>query len=193
MDQSSLYAASATKFIAIVAPVLLCLVILAIPFDARGGAGKVIQPQGNSGVPDSPTVPEAVARSSEVLVLEATAATPVEVLPEPEPAVAESAAPDPCADALNWVAAAGLPLPAGVGYHCPSTQFAHQGAACWNGSPCRGSGFIAINMDLLAGTSTAYLRHVVAHEVCHILDFQEIGDTTEAGADACAAAHGASG
>ena len=152
----------------------------------------MIQPPQLPGAPDAPAVPEPVAPGSELLVLEPAAVTPVEVLPEPEPAVAESAAPDPCADALSWVAAAGLPLPPGVDYHCPSTQFAHQGAACWNASPCRGSSFIAINMDLLAGTSTAYLRHVVAHEVCHILDFQGMGYSTEAGADACAAAHGAS-
>ena len=52
---------------------------------------------------------------------------------------------------------------------------------------------IAINMDRLLGTSTDYLRHVVAHEVCHILDWQNKGWTTEAGADACAAAAGAPG
>ena len=75
---------------------------------------------------------------------------------------------------------------------CPSSQFPHQGAACWgNWSYCPVRGFIAINMDRLDGTSTNYLRHVVAHEVCHILDFQATGRTTEWGADACAAAHGA--
>jgi hypothetical protein len=110
----------------------------------------------------------------------ATAAAPT-VAPEP----------DPCSDALAWVAAAGLPLPAGVGYHCPSTQFPHQGAACWDDGPCVGTAFVVINMDRLAGTSTAYLHHVVAHEVCHILDFQATGTSTEWGADACAAAHGA--
>jgi len=79
-----------------------------------------------------------------------------------------------------------------VGYHCPSSQFAHHGAACWNnGTYCPRGGFIAINMDLMAGTSTDYLRHVVAHEICHILEFQAAGRTTEASADACAAAHGA--
>jgi len=95
------------------------------------------------------------------------------------------------ADALTWVEGAGLDLPDAVEYRCPSTQFPHHGAACWNGSPCRGSGFIAINMDLMQGASTDYLRHVVAHEVCHIIDFQASGRTTEDGADACAAAHGA--
>ena len=114
--------------------------------------------------------------------------------PPAAPAAAETPlppGPDACADALAWVADAGLPLPPDVRYDCPSTQFAHHGAACWNGSPCRGSGFIAINMDLMGEVSPRYLRHVVAHEVCHILDFQAKGWTTEAAADACAAAHGA--
>ena len=46
-------------------------------------------------------------------------------------------------------------------------------------------------MQLLDGTSTDYLRHVVAHEVCHIVDFQATGVSSEWGADACAADHGA--
>lgn len=74
--------------------------------------------------------------------------TPPAPVPDPTPA------PDPCSEALAWVAAAGLPLPAGVGYQCPSTQFPHQGAACWDGGPCAGTAFVAINMDRLAGTST---------------------------------------
>lgn len=114
-----------------------------------------------------------------------------EEAPPAEAPAAPGAEPDPCAEALAWVADAGLPLPAGVGYHCPSTQFSHHGAACWNGSPCRGTGFIAINLELIGDASPEYLRHVVAHEVCHILDFQATGRTSEAGADACAAAHGA--
>ena len=122
------------------------------------------------------------------------APAPVEA-PAPD-APAETSAPEsppnPCADALAWVATAGLPLPAGVDYNCPSTQFAHHGAACWgNSTYCPNRGFIAINMGMLEGTSTDYLRHVVAHEVCHILDFQSTGRSTESGADACAAAHGA--
>ena len=128
----------------------------------------------------------------EAAASETAAVVPISEAPVPEPPQAQPPPlPDPCGDALAWVAQAGLPLPAGVDYHCPSTQFPHQGAACWNGSPCRGSGFIAINMELLAGKGDEYLRHVVAHEVCHILDFQTTGRTTEAGADACAAAHGA--
>lgn len=102
--------------------------------------------------------------------------------PEPEP--------EPCADALAVVAAAGLPLPAGVDYRCPSTRFAHQGAACWDEWPCPGTAFIAINLDLGAGATPEYLRHVVAHEICHILDFRDRGWTTEPRADACAATYG---
>ena len=113
-----------------------------------------------------------------------------EAPPTPAPA-APVAEPDPCGEALAWVAGAGLPLPAGVDYHCPSTRFSHHGAACWNGSPCPDGGFIAINLELIGDASPEYLRHVVAHEVCHILDFQATGRTSEAGADACAAAHGA--
>lgn len=100
---------------------------------------------------------------------------------------------NPCADALAWVATtAGLPLPAGVDYNCPSTQFSHHGAACWgNSTYCPNRGFIAVNTGLFDETDTDYLRHVVAHEVCHILDFQATGRSSEWGADACAAAHGA--
>ena len=58
-------------------------------------------------------------------------------------------------------------------------------------SPCRGRAFIAINVELMGSPTPEYLRHVVAHDVCHILDFQRTGVTTEPGADACAAAHGA--
>jgi hypothetical protein len=92
---------------------------------------------------------------------------------------------------LTWVAGAGLPLPAGVDYRCPSTDFAHHGAACWDASPCPRRGFIAINLALIGVSSPEYLRHVVAHEVCHILEFQSKGRWSEETADACAAAHGA--
>ena len=108
--------------------------------------------------------------------------------PAPEPAPAPE--PEPCAEALAAVAAAGLPLPAGVGYRCPSTRFAHQGAACWDDWPCPGHAFIAINLDLGAGATPEYLRHVVAHEICHILDFRDRGWSSEPRADACAAGYG---
>ena len=143
--------------------------------------------------------PVAFRASAQLPIAEPVVVTPVEPA-APEPLAAEAPAPTsppeplatPCSDALAWVASAGLPLPGGVDYNCPSTQFAHHGAACWgNATFCPDRAFIAINMDLLHGTSTDYLRHVVAHEVCHILDFQSTGRSTEWGADACAAAHGA--
>ncbi|MDQ3897005.1 MAG: hypothetical protein M3326_07120 [Actinomycetota bacterium] len=132
-------------------------------------------------------MPEAVA--DRVLDAPRTAVA-ADVTPAPVPAdpVAER---DPCGEARSWVADAGLPLPPGVGYHCPSTEFPHHGAACWNNRYCPGTGFIAVNLDLIGSPTAEYLRHVVAHEVCHILDFQSTGVSTEAGADACAAAHGA--
>ena len=108
-----------------------------------------------------------------------------------DPAPAPPAPPDACGEALAWVASAGLPLPAGVEYRCPSTQFAHHGTACWDGPLCRNSGFIAINLELMGDRSPEYLRHVVAHEVCHILEFQRKGTSSEPSADECAAAHGA--
>jgi hypothetical protein len=100
----------------------------------------------------------------------APAGTSDEVTPQP-PADQAGAGAGPCADALAWVAGAGLSLPAGVGYHCPSDEFPHHGAACWNPALCSGAPFIAVNLDLMAGTGTSYLHHVVAHEICHILDF----------------------
>jgi hypothetical protein len=112
----------------------------------------------------------------------------------PAPVAVLAAEPQtPCAEALSWVAAAGLSLPAGAGYHCPSTEFPHQGAACWHAAACPGGRFIAVNMELMGPVSPAYLHHVVAHEVCHILQFDASGNSTEAEADACAAAHGAPG
>ena len=35
------------------------------------------------------------------------------------------------------------------------------------------------------------VRSVVAHEICHVLQFDATGESTEAQADACAVAHGA--
>lgn len=134
------------------------------------------------------------------VAVEPAVETPPAVEPafEPVAAVAEEPAPpaepvletEPCAGALAEVAAAGLPLPAGVDYLCPSTRFAHQGTACWDEWPCPGGAFVAINMDLGAGASPEYLRHVVAHEICHIIDFRDRGWSTEPRADACAAAYG---
>jgi hypothetical protein len=168
------------------------LALVALPFFVEAGGPQVPLPAvaGSPASNPAPPGPEAeVAARQPASDAAADAARDPDVA---EPQVAEPpAAPDPCAEARTWVATAGLPLPAGVGYHCPSTEFAHQGTACWDADPCPGTGFIAVNMDLLSGASPAYLRHVVAHEVCHILDFQGTGTSTEWGADGCAAAHGA--
>lgn len=164
---------------------------LGLPFSVPAGQGQEVPgpvPAAASVVGNPPVVVPAeavVAEPSVEVMVEQPAREPEPPAPEPPPP------PDPCGDALVWVEAAGLALPDGVGYRCPSTQFAHHGAACWNAWPCPGTGFIAVNLELMAGTGTEYLRHVVAHEICHILDFQRRGWTSEAGADACAAAHGA--
>ncbi|HUR22908.1 MAG TPA: hypothetical protein VMZ73_03445 [Acidimicrobiales bacterium] len=140
----------------------------------------------------APVVSEPVAQPPLAVepVIETVAVAAVELEPAPAPEPAPEPEPEPCSDALDAVAAAGLPLPAGVGYRCPSTQFAHQGTACWDAWPCPGSSFIAINLDLGAGATPAYMRHVVAHEICHILDFRDRGWSTEPRADACAAVYG---
>ena len=87
--------------------------------------------------------------------------------------------------------AAGLRLPAGTGYLCPSTRFAHHGTACWYADACPRGRFVAINTDLMGAVTPAYFHYVVAHEVCHIIQFDATGESSEAQADACAAAHGA--
>ena len=137
---------------------------------------------------EAPATVEPVLETVAAVAVEAPA--PESAPPEPEAAPAPAPEPEPCADALASVAAAGLGLPAGVDYLCPSTRFAHHGAACWDAWPCPASAFIAINLDLGANATPEYLRHVVAHEICHIVDFRDRGWTTEPRADACAAAYG---
>lgn len=92
---------------------------------------------------------------------------------------------------MKWAAGAGLPLPASIDYRCPSAEFPHHGTACWEATPCPRRGFIAINLQLIGDATPEYLRYVVAHELCHIRDFQTKGKSSEESADACAAAHGA--
>ena len=114
--------------------------------------------------------------------------------PAPPPAVAGAAEPatvNPCDDALAWAASVGLPLPEGTGYRCPSTLFNHHGATCWYATQCRDGRFIAINTDLMGPVTQDYFRFVVAHEICHVMQFDATGESTEAQADACAIAHGA--
>jgi len=165
-----------------------------MPFSVRAEARKgalAVQTGTTTDVstPEANIVQEAAA--SDLLAEAPGVAVPPAAGVPSDGAIAPDSPADQCAAALGWAADAGVRLPAGVGYNCPSTQFPHQGAACWDASPCRGTALIAINMDLLAGASPEYLRHVVTHEVCHILDFEATGTTTETGADACAAAHGA--
>lgn len=98
-----------------------------------------------------------------------------------------------CASALLWVSGQGLNLPAGWGYRCPSPAVINGapkwGLACWN---CAGDlqSYIAVDVGRI-GSSDAALRYVVAHEVCHAIDYMTLGASTEVGADLCAATHGA--
>ena len=61
--------------------------------------------------------------------------------------------------------------------------------ACWN---CVGDGVSWIAVDVgRIGASDATLRHVIAHEICHAIDYMTTGLSSEVGADLCAALHGA--
>jgi hypothetical protein len=98
-----------------------------------------------------------------------------------------------CASALQWVGGQGLKLPGGWGYRCPSKAIVNGaekwGLACWN---CAGDGQSYIAVDIARiGSSDAALRYVVAHEVCHAIDYMTLGASSEIGADLCAATHGA--
>ena len=97
-----------------------------------------------------------------------------------------------CAAARLWVARHGLALPAGWGFRCPGSAVLggtpRWGVACWN---CEGTGsWISIDIGRI-GPSDATLRHVIAHETCHALEYTTLGLTTELTADLCAALHGA--
>jgi len=97
-----------------------------------------------------------------------------------------------CAGALQWVARQGLALPAGWGFRCPGAALENGtprwGVACWN---CEGAGsWIAVDIGRV-GPSEATLRHVVAHEICHAVEYETLGISTELTADLCAALHGA--
>jgi hypothetical protein len=120
--------------------------------------------------------------------------------PEPPPVTApvrSSASPaasaeERCAAALKWVGQHGLALPAGWGFRCPGQALENGlprwGVACWN---CEGNGsWIAIDAGRI-GASDATLRYVIAHEICHAVDYMGLGTSTEVGADLCAALHGA--
>ncbi len=115
--------------------------------------------------------------------------------PAPPPAERPSWGNSPeqrCASALQWVSSHGLNLPAGWGYRCPGKAIVNGaekwGMACWN---CEGTGsWIAVDIGRI-GASDATLRYVVAHEICHAIDYMTLGASSELGADLCAATHGA--
>ncbi|MGI8807089.1 MAG: hypothetical protein ACR2KK_04490 [Acidimicrobiales bacterium] len=112
------------------------------------------------------------------------------------PAVVQASTGDPaarCAAARQWVAEHGLVLPAGWGFRCPGQALVdgtpRWGVACWN---CEANltSWIAVDIGRI-GASDATLRHVIAHEICHAREYVAFGQTTEVGADLCAALHGA--
>ena len=99
-----------------------------------------------------------------------------------------------CRAALRDVEAAGLALPDLFEYRCPGdarlfpgdTQ--HWGSTCAYASLCPDGAYVAVNPTAI-GASEARMRYVVAHEICHALDFLAHRPVSEAGADSCAAAH----
>lgn len=97
-----------------------------------------------------------------------------------------------CLDALADVEGAGLFLPEETEFRCPGNTESfpgdrqHWGVACWrNDYYCRGGSWIAVNPRTV-GPDDDRLRHVIAHETCHILDYAAGGVTSESSADACA-------
>lgn len=111
----------------------------------------------------------------------------------PPPAVPAAASEaDRCEAARRWVAERGLEAPSGWAFRCPDEARdergqGHWGIACWN---CEGGSYIGINIRLI-GSSDAALRYVVAHEICHAVDYVTLGLSTELTADLCATLHGA--
>jgi hypothetical protein len=145
--------------------------------------------------PTAPPTPAPAAPEPRVLFVEATTepAFQPEPAPQEEEAPAASAA-ERCSAARQWVAAHGLTLPSGFAFRCPDAALFADGASrwgvtCWNCGIGTGS-YIAINIDRI-GASDETLRYVVAHETCHAIENVAVHTTTEASADACAAAHGA--
>lgn len=88
-----------------------------------------------------------------------------------------------CANAMIGIRAVGLP--AGFDVYCSAAKAeGHAGIAVWYFDGFNHSGYVAIN------PSTGDYPGVGAHEACHAWDFVTKGSSSEAGADACAAAHG---
>ena len=84
-------------------------------------------------------------------------------------------------------------LPAGWGFRCPGPAIVdgapRWGMACLN---CEGdhTNWIAVDVGRI-GPSEAALRYVIAHEICHAVEYMTLGLSTELTADLCAALHGA--
>ena len=125
----------------------------------------------------------------------APATAPPATKPAPAPVALPGnfTAEERCANARQWVAQQGLVLPAGWGYRCPGQAIvdgaAKWGMACWN---CNGDGqsWIAVDIGRI-GASDKALRYVIAHEICHAIEYLTLGISTEVTADLCAATHGA--
>lgn len=106
---------------------------------------------------------------------------------------------DRCGPALADVSASGLTVPAGFVFNCPASAqdsdgSIHQGLTSWvPGCPSTvhvpGQGcYVDVNPSRVS--SDGYLRHVVAHELCHAWQYVTWGVTSEAFADFCAAKFG---
>ena len=102
---------------------------------------------------------------------------------------------DRCLSAFVAVESAGLHLRDDTEFRCPGIaaepgDVRHWGAACWRNELCPGGSWIAIDPEVI-GPDDARLRHVIAHEICHIISYTRTGDRgSEAAADACAAGAG---
>ena len=103
---------------------------------------------------------------------------------------------DRCLDALYAVETSGHALPDDTEFRCPgSTGYTpeseqHWGATCWRTALCPGHSYVAINPSVI-GPSDQLLRHVIAHEICHVITYARTGAPgSEPAADECAAAAG---
>ena len=133
------------------------------------------------------------AKPRPVAPVTAPPTAPPTTRPAPVVLPANFTAEERCANARQWVAQQGLVLPAGWGYRCPGQAVVDGapkwGMACWN---CNGDGqsWIAVDIGRI-GASDKALRYVIAHEICHAIEYMGLGISTEITADLCAALHGA--
>ena len=139
------------------------------------------------------TVRTTVPRAPATTAAPPTTAAPAPAPPPPVAQPSSLSAEARCANAVRWVAEHGLALPAGWGFRCPGQAIVggtpRWGMACWN---CEGNGASWIAVDIgRIGASDRALFYVVAHEICHAIDYMGLGLSSELGADLCAAGHGA--